>query len=110
MDVRRLDRLHLWWVWRRDVVGFGLALLGLICIALVASPFAAVTNTHGKIVEFRKLGRKGGVEMYAVIQVGNQQPIVRLDATPDCPAGKVIFLQKRQTLLGAKYAAPIGCH
>jgi len=110
MNARRLDNLHTWWVWRKEAVGFVLAVVGLACIGLVAYPFAAISNTEGKVVEFRKLGRRGSVETYAVIEVGGQQQTVKLDATPDCYIEKVVFIQKRQARVGIRYSAPRGCH
>lgn len=110
MEARRLNNLRTWWVWRREAVGFVLAMTGLACIAVIANPFAALSNTQGRIAEFRKLGRKGGVETFAVVEIRGQQKIVRLDATPDCYVGKVIFIQKRRTMIGARYSAPRGCY
>jgi len=110
MGSRRRDNLHTWWVWRKEAVGFVVAIVGLACVGLVAYPFAAVSNTEGKIVEFRKLGRRGSVEAYAVIEVSGQQQTVRLDATPDCYVGKVVFIQKRRAMIGTRYSAPRGCY
>jgi hypothetical protein len=87
-----------------------LVVIGLACIALIANPFAAVSNTEGKVVEFRKLGRKGSVETYAVIEVNGQQQTIRLDATPDCYVGKAVFIQQRRTMIGTQYSAPRGCY
>lgn len=110
MDARRLDNLRAWWVWRKEVVGLVLATIALACIALVANPFAAVSNTEGKVVEFLKLGRKGSVETYAVIRVDGQQRTIRLDATPECYVGKTVFIQKRRAIIGTQYSAPRGCY
>ncbi|MET3664253.1 hypothetical protein [Caulobacter sp. 1776] len=110
MEARRLDNLYAWWVWRKESVGFVLAIVGLALIALVVSPFAAVSNTEGKVVEFRKLGRRGSVETFAVIDVNGQQQIVKLDATPNCYIGKIVFIQRQRTMIGTRYTAPRGCY
>lgn len=110
MEARRLENLRTWWAWRKEVVGLILGAIGLACIALVAYPFSAVSNTEGKVVEFRKLGRKGSVETYAVIEVNGRPRTIRLDATPECYVGKVVSIQQRRTMIGTQYSAPRGCH
>ena len=110
MDVRGFENLRTWWVWRKEAAGFVLAILGLAFLAVVANPLAAVDNVEGKIIEFRKLGRKGSVETYAVIEVNGRQPIVRLDANPECHVGKVVLIQERRTLIATRYSAPRGCY
>jgi hypothetical protein len=109
MEARRIDHFRAWWVWRKEAIGFVLAILALGALALLANPFAAVDNTKGKIVEFRKLGRKGSVEIYAVVDVDHRHALVRLDPTPDCQVGATVFVQKRRTLIGVRYDAPRGC-
>jgi hypothetical protein len=109
MDARHIDHLRAWWVWRKETVGLALAMLALGGIALFANPFAAVSNANGKIVEFRKLGRRGSVETYAVVDVDHRQAVVRLDPSPDCQVGATVFIQKRRTLMGPLYTAPRGC-
>lgn len=109
MGKSRLDDLRTWWVWRKDVVGLLLTALALVLLCLLFMPFSSPTKADGTVVEFRKLGRKGSVEIYAVVETAGRRSLVKLDLAHDCHVGSVISIQKRRTLTGVRYVAPRGC-
>jgi hypothetical protein len=109
MKDRWLDGLRHWWTWHKQSAGLVIAALAFVAAALLVMPFTPGAVSDGTVVEFRKLGRKGGVEIYAVVEVSGQRPIVRLDAAHDCRIGSVVSVQKRRTLTGVRYSAPRGC-
>jgi hypothetical protein len=108
MKDRWLDGFRDWWTWRKEAAGFVIAALAFIVIALLVMPFTPGAVSDGTVVEFRKLGRKG-VDIYAIVDVFGQRPIVRLGAAHDCRIGSIISVQKRRTLIGIQYSAPHGC-
>lgn len=103
-----VDELHRWWIWRKEHIGFVIAALAFISLALVIIPFTRGSIVEGTIIDVRKLGHKG-VDTYAVIRTGGEEATVRLSFTAGCQVGSIISVQKRRSLTGSRYSAPYGC-